>query len=108
MAGRNAGKKGITVCFEDEEMARLEELARCYQVSSATILRWALRALAEYVRHKGGKLVLPLDFSELDCKETGYAEASRRVLAQQRVAEGEGKGEARLQDARLQDARRKS
>jgi len=99
MAGRNAGKKGITVRFEDEEMARLEELARCYQVSSATILRWALRALAEYVRHKGGKLVLPLDFSELECQETGYAEASRRVLAQQRVAEGE---------ARLQDARRKS
>jgi hypothetical protein len=86
MAGRSQGKKGITVRFEDEEMARLEELAHRYQVSSATILRWALRALAEYVRIKGGKLVLPLDFSELDHPEAGYAEASRRVRSEQRRA----------------------
>jgi hypothetical protein len=67
-------------------MAQLEELARRYQVSSATILRWALRVLAEYVRIKGGKLVLPLDFSELDHPETGYAEASRRVRSEQQRA----------------------
>jgi hypothetical protein len=49
-------------------------------------LRWALRVLAEYVRIKGGKLVLPLDFSELDHPETGYAEASRWLRSEQRRA----------------------
>jgi hypothetical protein len=56
-------KKGITVRFEDHEMAKLDELAARYHVSSATILRWALQALAEYVELNGGRILLPLDFS---------------------------------------------
>lgn len=59
------GKKGITVRFTDEEMKQLEELAERYQVSLATILRWALRALAEYVEHCDGRITLPLDFTRL-------------------------------------------
>jgi hypothetical protein len=56
-------KKGITVRFEDHEMAKLEELAARFHVSSATILRWALQALAEYVELNGGKIILPVDFT---------------------------------------------
>jgi|694.fasta_scaffold117753_3 hypothetical protein len=56
-------KKGITIRFEDDEMAKLDELAARYHVSSATIIRWALKALGEYVEANGGKITLPLDFS---------------------------------------------
>jgi hypothetical protein len=56
-------KKGITVRFEDHEMQKLEELAVRYHVSSATVLRWALQALVEYVGINGGRIFLPLDFS---------------------------------------------
>lgn len=58
-------KKGITVRFEDEEMARLDELAADFHVSSATIIRWALKALSDYVQSNGGKITLPLDFSAI-------------------------------------------
>jgi len=58
-------KKGITVRFEDHEMARLEQLGARYHVSSATVLRWALQALVEYVEINNGRIVLPLDFSNL-------------------------------------------
>jgi len=57
-------KRGITVRFEDHEMAKLEQLAARYHVSSATILRWALQALAEYVEINGGKIILPVDFTD--------------------------------------------
>lgn len=63
-------RKGITVRFEDAEMEKLEELASRYHVSSATIIRWALKALAEYVEVNNGRITLPLDFS------TVYAKAS--------------------------------
>lgn len=58
-----SNRKGITVRFEDSEMDKLEELADRYHVSSATIIRWALKALADYVEINGGKITLPLDFS---------------------------------------------
>lgn len=58
-----SNRKGITVRFEDQEMQQLEELAKRYHVSSATIIRWALKALADYVEVNGGKITLPLDFS---------------------------------------------
>jgi DNA-binding GntR family transcriptional regulator len=38
-------KQGITVRFDEGEMQELGSLAERYRVSSATILRWALRAL---------------------------------------------------------------
>ena len=44
-------------------MAKLDDLAARYHVSSATIIRWALKALGEYVDANGGKITLPLDFS---------------------------------------------
>jgi hypothetical protein len=59
-----SSRKGITVRFEDHEMAKLEELASRYHVTSATIIRWALKALAEYVEANGGVIVLPLDFTK--------------------------------------------
>jgi hypothetical protein len=37
-------KKGITVRFEMSEMEELDALSDRYRVSSATIIRWALRA----------------------------------------------------------------
>lgn len=59
-----SNRKGITVRFEDHEMAKLEELAERYHVTSATIIRWALKALADYVEVNGGRIVLPLDFTK--------------------------------------------
>lgn len=49
--------------FEDDEMQMLEDLAARYHVSSATIIRWSLKALADYVEINGGRIILPLDFS---------------------------------------------
>lgn len=60
-----AGKKGITVRFEDHEMDQLDRLAARYRVSSATVLRWSLQALSEYVDVQGGRITLPLDFSNV-------------------------------------------
>lgn len=57
-------KQGITVRFEDEEMEALDRLAKRYKVSSATIIRWALTALNDYVAANNGRVVLPLDFTE--------------------------------------------
>jgi hypothetical protein len=60
-----AVKKGITVRFEEHEMRKLDELAHRYQVTSATIMRWSLKALYDYVERNEGRIVLPLDFSRL-------------------------------------------
>ena len=57
-------KQGITVRFDEGEMQELAGLAERYRVSSATILRWALRALGNHVERNEGRLVLPLDFGE--------------------------------------------
>ena len=43
-------------------MRELGGLAERYRVSSATILRWALRALGNHVERNEGRLGLPLDF----------------------------------------------
>jgi hypothetical protein len=57
-------KQGITVRFDEGEMQELGSLAERYRVSSATILRWALRALGNHVERNEGRLVLPLDFGD--------------------------------------------
>lgn len=54
-------KKGITVRLEEDELKALDTLAQRYRVSSATIMRWALRALADHVERNDGRLVLPLE-----------------------------------------------
>ncbi len=64
------GKKGITVRFEESEMQVLDGLADSYRVSSATVIRWALRALANHVERNNGRLILPL---ELDDQEVPKA-----------------------------------
>jgi hypothetical protein len=63
------GKKGITVRFEDKEMEKLDELAERYRVTSATVLRWALRALSDYVDLNNGRIMLPLDFGQALAKK---------------------------------------
>jgi hypothetical protein len=57
-------KKGITVRFEESEMQELDALSDRYRVSSATIIRWALRALANHVERNDGRLVLPLELGD--------------------------------------------
>lgn len=47
-------------------MDRLDRLAARYRVSSATVLRWSLQALSEYVDAQGGRITLPLDFSSAE------------------------------------------
>jgi hypothetical protein len=69
-----SNRKGITVRFEDEEMAKLDELAARYHVSSATIIRWALKALADYVEINNGRIVLPLDFTTFYQQAVTFAE----------------------------------
>lgn len=56
-------KKGMTVRFADHEMALIDGLADRYKVTSATVIRWAIRALNEYADLHQGKITLPLDFS---------------------------------------------
>ncbi|MDC0088134.1 hypothetical protein OAI07_01185 [Akkermansiaceae bacterium] len=60
-----SNKKGITVRFSEDEMEQLDALAVSYGVSSATVIRWALKALVEYVEMNNGKITLPLDFTEI-------------------------------------------
>lgn len=74
-------KKGITVRFEDEEMERVNELARRYNVNSTTVIRWACNALYEYVEANGGKITLPLDFSMIFEAVESKAEGERQPLA---------------------------
>jgi len=57
-------KQGITVRFDEGEMQELGGLAERYRVSSATILRWALRALGNHVERNEGRLVLPLELGD--------------------------------------------
>jgi hypothetical protein len=57
-------KQGITVRFDEGEMQELGSLAERYQVSSATIIRWALRALGNHVERNEGRLVLPLELGD--------------------------------------------
>ena len=78
-----ANRKGITVRFEDEEMAKLDELAARYHVSSATIIRWALKALADYVTVNDGRIVLPLDF-------TTFYQQAKTYPALEQVDQAEG------------------
>lgn len=66
------GKRGVTVRFEDDEMAELERLAKRYRVSFATIIRWALHALAEHVGRNEGRLILPVELErQFDIKLIG-------------------------------------
>lgn len=59
-----SGKTGITVRFENQEMQVLDGLAERYRVTSATIIRWALRGLADHVERNGGRLMLPLQLGK--------------------------------------------
>jgi hypothetical protein len=45
-------------------MQELDALADRYRVSSATIIRWSLRALANHVQRNEGRLVLPLELGD--------------------------------------------
>jgi hypothetical protein len=78
----SAEKKGITVRFDALEMQELDELAERYRVSSATIIRWALRALGNHVQRNEGRLVLPLELGDAPApgaKSTGRAgDASKK------------------------------
>ncbi len=62
-------RHAVTVRFSDVEMRQLEDLAERYHVSAATVLRWALQALADHVKGNGGKITLPLDFSSCEFKK---------------------------------------
>jgi len=52
------------VRFEESEMQTLDGLADRYRVSSATVIRWALRALANHVERNNGRLILPLELDD--------------------------------------------
>lgn len=58
-------KKPIAVRLSDDVRAEVEELAKKYQVSTATVGLWAFSALLEYVKRNKGKVILPLDFDDI-------------------------------------------
>lgn len=72
-------KKGITVRFEDDEMDALEELAKRYRVTSATIIRWSLAALNDYVARSNGQITLPLDFSGFTAAQVDMSDEANRI-----------------------------
>ena len=79
-------KQGITVRFDEGEMQELGGLAERYRVSSATILRWALRALGNHVERNEGRLVLPLDFGDAAVEKPVKKPGKRSTAAGQAVA----------------------
>ena len=74
-------KQGITVRFDEGEMQELGGLAERYRVSSATILRWALRALGNHVERNEGRLVLPLDFGDVALEKPSKKTGKRSAAA---------------------------
>jgi hypothetical protein len=51
-------------------------------VSSSTIIRWALKALCDYVEANGGQITLPLDFSAFyRAAEASFQETARNQEA---------------------------
>ena len=66
-------------------MEQLENLASRYRVTSAVVIRWALAALVQYVDRNGGKIALPLDFTQLSIQPPlSYTEALARDPASER------------------------
>ena len=67
-------------------MQELGSLAERYRVSSATILRWALRALGNHVERNEGRLVLPLDFGDTAVEKPAKKPSKRSAAAGQAEA----------------------
>jgi hypothetical protein len=74
-------KQGITVRFDEGEMQELGSLAERYQVSSATIIRWALRALGNHVERNEGRLVLPLELGDTVLEKVAKKPVKRSTAA---------------------------
>ena len=64
-------------------MQELGGLAERYQVSSATIIRWALRALGNHVERNEGRLVLPLELGDTAVDKAAKKPVKRRTAAKQ-------------------------
>lgn len=54
----------LSLRFSDEQEAQLREMAKRYRVSKTVIIEWALQALHDYAEAHGGKVALPIDFTE--------------------------------------------
>ncbi len=67
-------------------MQELGGLAERYRVSSATILRWALRALGNHVERNEGRLVLPLDFGDAAVDKAAKKPGRRKTATGQAEA----------------------
>jgi hypothetical protein len=79
-------KQGITVRFDEGEMQELGSLAERYQVSSATIIRWALRALGNHVERNEGRLVLPLELGDTVVEKAAKKPVKRSTAAARQEA----------------------
>jgi len=55
----------IPVRLSPEQMAAIHRLAKEHDTTDAQIIRWAIKALLEYIDLHNGKLVMPFDFNEL-------------------------------------------
>jgi hypothetical protein len=58
-------KTALSLRLDPPQLAHLQALAARYKVTDATIIRWALDALSDYVTAHNGRCMLPIDFNEL-------------------------------------------
>lgn len=54
----------LTIRMKPEEYQELQHMTERYKVSQATVIRWAIDALHGYIEHNGGRVTLPVDFTE--------------------------------------------
>lgn len=57
-------KTSIGVRFSEAQLAGLKQIADTADVDVSDLIRWAVGALIEHAKRNGGRIMLPLDFSE--------------------------------------------
>ncbi|TAF23028.1 MAG: hypothetical protein EAZ71_13405 [Verrucomicrobia bacterium] len=60
-----------------QELQVLDGLEDRYQVSSATVIRWALRALANHMERNNGRLILPLKLDDQEVPKAAKTSKKR-------------------------------
>lgn len=55
----------LTIRIKPEEYRELQNLTERYKVSQATVVRWAIDALNDYIEKNNGRVTLPVDFTEI-------------------------------------------
>lgn len=73
-------KAAISLRLDEAQASQVATLAAQWDVNEATVIRWALKALYDYVVANDGKLPIPIDFTEL-WRLAGRVSPSTREVA---------------------------